>query len=575
MKPALVTGLLLLVLAPVGALAQGFVPYDPVANFETYPSGVSTGGGFVDLDRDGDLDLVVANGNDISRQHVEVFYNDGHGNFPESPQWQSADIDYHGHLAIGDVTGDGWPDVAVSVFLGAGGFGSPGHVKLYVNDGKGQLSANPAWRSQDDFFTFSCALGDADGDGDLDLAVATGEPYFDPPDRNRVYYNDGGMLDVLPGWQSSASNHTLDVTFGDPDGDGDLDLAFCLAQGANEIYFQGPGGLATSPGWVSTDNGAQNGNTLAFHDLDGDGWLELGVSDNNQLGGGKGVFKIYPNLGGNLATTPSWQTTFGMTSAIAFADLHLDGYPDLAGGIWFAGGRILLNDGGTIHTSADWTSAAPSVVEAIFFGDVDGDGLRRSGGEVHPGDGVRRTFYLDHSPLQAVRSVTVDGATLGPASYGFSIEDGWIALDRAPLTSLVVDYDYSESLDMGITNWDNDRGSYVFRRHPLVDVTLEPPADLVLVPGDRLEFRVGLTSSTNRVESYNFGLALVRPNGDRRIIQLTSRTLPPFGHQVLDFGFTIPPDLAAFGDYEMLAGALEQGVIADRDRFTFSVVPAR
>ena len=188
-------------------LAQQLLPQVPFNQtpdwISTDVSSVSTGGAFADIDNDGWLDFVVANGNDISRQKVVVYYNNGDGTFPTTPNWQSADIDYHGHLDVGDVNQDGWVDVAVSVYIGPSGFNTPGKVKLYLNN-SGTLSSNPDWVSGDAVYTFSCAFGDADGDGDLDLAVASGESYYSNPEQPRIYYNDGGMLESLPSWKATA-----------------------------------------------------------------------------------------------------------------------------------------------------------------------------------------------------------------------------------------------------------------------------------------------------------------------------------------------------------------------------------
>ena len=90
--------------------------------------GYTTGGSLVDVDLDGDLDLIAANGNDMLPGHLVVYFNRGDG-LPDVPQWYSEIPRYYGHIDTGDLNGDGWPDVVVSRFLGADGFESPGASK--------------------------------------------------------------------------------------------------------------------------------------------------------------------------------------------------------------------------------------------------------------------------------------------------------------------------------------------------------------------------------------------------------------------------------------------------------------
>lgn len=550
-----------LAVSSLPALAQT-VPYDTASSWESYTSGVTTGGALADLDGDGFLDFVVANGNDILRQKVEVYTNDGTGGFPNTPQWSSSDNDYHGHLSVGDVDQDGDLDVAVAVFLGPGGFGDEGHAKLYDNQ-NGALSSSPTWSSSDTFFAFSCDFGDADSDGDLDLAIAVGEPYFDPPDRNRIYYNASGSLATTPAWLAAADDHTLDVAFGDADGDGDLDLGFATALGPTRVFYQSSTGMSTTPGFIATDNSNQNGNTIAWSDVDGDGFLELAVSDNNQLSGGAGTFKIYDNASGALATTPYWSEFVGFSSALAFADLNRDGAPELAGGIWFGGTRIYLNTSGNFPTVEDWQSTKSSTVEVLAFGDVDANGLMGVVGETHGPNG--RTYYLNNAPVHTLSSVVVDGVAQNLSDYSVDLEDGWIALDSTPTSSLVVDYTYSQSLDLGVTNWDQSIGNQVYLRQPIPlatfrnDVTATNPAGYAageMVLGETWDASIdnGLTGNTSAVvigfeTSLEItlgccGVLLVNiadPGGELLALPLG------FGGAVLPFSLGIPNDVNLLG----------------------------
>lgn len=79
----------------------------------------STGAALADVNQDGWLDYIVADGNDMQKGYLNVYYNDGFGGFPTTSSWHSDDLSYNGHLDVADVNGDGWPDVAVS-YLGTG-----------------------------------------------------------------------------------------------------------------------------------------------------------------------------------------------------------------------------------------------------------------------------------------------------------------------------------------------------------------------------------------------------------------------------------------------------------------------
>jgi len=439
-----------------GRLAgQTVYPYSP--DWVSADTPYSTGGALVDMNSDGWLDFVVANGNDMRRERLVIYYNDGTGSLPVWPDYQSADTNYNGHLAVADVNGDGWPDVAVGTTLGDGG----PTVRLYLNN-NGTLPATPSWTSAERVGAFHVAFGDVNGDGRPDLAVGTGNPYnFQHDWQNYVHMNINGSLEQTPSWSSDDIWDTDDVFFCDTDRDGWLDLVATGSNAATRVYLNHSGTLETTASWFTTDNPAQFALYGDYGDMDGDGWFELFVADNTQLFGGTGRLRRYNGLvGGLFTTTPVWSYYNDYGSAVTLADLDADGDLDLACGAWWGRTDLFFNTGGVLPSTPNWSSAPISVVEAIVFGDVNNDGLRNRT-QTFPANGLR-LLHLSHRPVQRVLSVAVDGRLLGPDEYCFDAAHGWISLGATPAVNTVVRYVFSLGLDMAITNWDDDLGNFLY-----------------------------------------------------------------------------------------------------------------
>jgi len=342
-------------------------PLEETAAWVSNVDGYGTGGGFADIDGDGDPDLVVAHGNDMVPGHIVVYENEG-GILNPEPVWRNRDPAYYGHLSLGDVNNDGWIDLVVSRFLGEDRFDSPGGVELYLNQG-GVLEDVPFWEVSG-FFTFSVSLGDMDKDGWLDLGVAVGESYENGPDNARVFANDGtGAFGASPVWVAPEPSYSFDVIWADFDGDDWLDLALAQQQSGHIVYRNESGMLSDVPHWqASEEDGPYEGNTLDVGDVNQDGHLDLVVSDNDQQGG-VGMVRLWCGPGLELC----WSATQSYASAVSLHDWDGDGDLDLAYGGWWSPVQIAVNEDGLLSAEPGWTSTKDDiVVEALCWADVDG-----------------------------------------------------------------------------------------------------------------------------------------------------------------------------------------------------------
>ena len=125
-----------------------------------YPESVAIG----DLNGDGHLDLVDA---DYGDNTVSVLLGDGGGGFSAAPGSPFAVGAYPYSVAVGDLNGDGHPDVVTAN-------SGDNTVSVLLGDGGGGFSAASGSPFAVGAYPYSVAVGDLNGDGHPDLVTANG-----------------------------------------------------------------------------------------------------------------------------------------------------------------------------------------------------------------------------------------------------------------------------------------------------------------------------------------------------------------------------------------------------------------
>ena len=138
------------------------------------PETTGGGGGLVDVDNDGDLDLLVVNGrpwpwssrqSTARRSTVWLLLNDGTGRFTDRSADAGLKLDAYGMgLAAGDYDNDGWVDLFVTAVGRNTLLRNIGGRFHDVTDAAGVGGSPNLWSTCATWF-------DADNDGDLDLFV--------------------------------------------------------------------------------------------------------------------------------------------------------------------------------------------------------------------------------------------------------------------------------------------------------------------------------------------------------------------------------------------------------------------
>ncbi len=407
------------------------------AGYGNYPAGVSWG----DIDGDGWLDCVIANGTDAAFISNHVYFNNG-GAVSTTPGWVSDDQVPSDNIALGDLDNDGDLDLVVSNLGYSSGGLPPLPQVIYYNNGG--LSTSPDWSSRP-ANSFSCAIGDPDGDGDLDIVFAQGDYFTSHLQKTVIYFNNGGTFDTVPGWETDNLYYGVEVAFVDIDLDGDHDLALGARTFGIAIFYNDNGILETTPSWQTYE--IIGGRQMAFGDYDGDGYPDLAVA------GMAEDFFLFKNMGGTLEMTPSWQTSsYSEPSCVAWADADNDGDLDLAAGGWFCPVGVFENVNGVLSDTFVWSYSAGTFLLQIAWCDFDEDSLIDDS-EIFIGDGNRQLFYLKQKPIHELSAVELNSTPLSLDQYCFDPVEAWISLasPSAIGDTLAVHYTYSVDLDLTLT----------------------------------------------------------------------------------------------------------------------------
>jgi len=240
-------------------------------------------------------------------------------------------------LAVGDLTGDGYPDL----YFGDYDSGSTQiydyNNRLLINDGNAVFTDESTQRMTSEMllsaFGAASNIVDMNNDGVLDVVKQTS---LNPPQHVAIIYNNPTNEGYFNGYDIIDQAAPYFVTVGDLNGDGRQDLVV-VDDGSDHYYLNtgnGGDGFANFSSFTFENSNGFGGNAV-IEDLNNDGHLDVIITDVDvDISGCSRTTHIYRNLGNTPNVTMSEQSV-GISNSqlqgvhdIAVFDINGDGWLD-------------------------------------------------------------------------------------------------------------------------------------------------------------------------------------------------------------------------------------------------------
>lgn len=282
------------------------------------------------------------------------------------------------------------------------------------------------------------SLGDLDGDGDLDIVLAKGRHW---PLHNLILRN-GGKGDFAAETFSPAADRTYSAALADLDGDGDLDIAVSNDNPDKKLIYRNVDGKGRMELLGAFGEPTWNTRYITLADLNGDGRPDILAANR-----GSGPDRPRPSyfcLNDGKAGFPACQPLATQSATIIVAaDLDGDGAIDVAVPHRDGGqGVIFWNDGKANFSRPTPFGPAQSSMRAAAAGDLNGDGTP----DLVGGDEKTGLYWF---------------ANLGKREFGAAIRLG--DPGRSPYSIGLADLDRDGRLDVVVGNMEA-AGSIFFAR---------------------------------------------------------------------------------------------------------------